>query len=308
MKILQVFLFPPDQQNRTNVLFRGMTLTLAVSLYLLGLTGCNNKSTPLLQDNPFSEQTKTLTTVTILSCQGYVFELPAPVSLAELTHWPKLNEASNSNGTTIDQNARNIWAQNGLNIAIAPISSWPQLRKQLIEAGAHSIYENQFWLRNTKESAEFDTAWRDKDTSFFVTGPDNQLNGYSASPGTCLLRFNATPLFTTERENQLRFNLVPIYRSEEKKTAMVYNEKNGYKIQRDQQIIVFKELLLSGIIDTESFIAIAISDKNEVIGNLGRYFLMNRDKKGDAQRVLFLVPKRIEAKRATSPTSGQKAH
>ena len=279
------------------IVFPWTALTLAVGLWLLGPAGCDSNSPSPLQDNPFKDQADTLKTITILSCQGYVFELPDHVSLTQLEHWPNPSESA----TRIDQKTRDLWAQNGLSVAVAPISSWPQLREQLIRAGAHRVYDNQFWLRNPNELAEFDTAWLDSDISFFVAGHDRQLNGYSATAGTCLFRFNAAPLFTPGNQNQLRFNLVPVYRSEKKQTRVTHDDQNGYQIFREEQIIVFEQLLLTAAMDTESFIAITTSGKNEVIGNLGRYFLINRTEKGHAQRALFLAPKRIEAKRATAP-------
>jgi len=290
----------------TSILFHWKAWILFCALVVSSLSsrGCDsNKLSKPLEDNPFQDQTKTLKKITILTCQGYVFELPDHLQISQLAPWPHPSDILPLHrAPAIDPVSRELWAKNGLDISVAPLRSWPQLRQELIQSGAKSVYENRFWLRNPHELAEFDTAWPEKDASFFLTDQNNHLHGYSASAGTCLFRFNAAPLFDADRKNQLRFHLVPVFRSDKEQTYVSRDKNNYLRIHNENQVIVFKQLLLSGTMDPESFIAITVSNKDEAIGNLGRYFLVNRNQKGHAQRVLFLVPKRIEAQRALPPS------
>jgi hypothetical protein len=257
-------------------------LPLSIALSLLLLTGCENSN--LSQDNPFNNPTKTYDKITILTCHGYLFELPEHVQVSQLPHWPQSPDLlPKKHDPAIDQMTLDLWTKNGLKISGAPLTLWSQLGTELIQAGAKNLYENQFWLRNPREVAEFDTTWPEKQTSIFITDQNNQLHGYSADAGTGYFRFNASPILKFEKGKYLRFHILPIFRSE--------NEK---------QIIVFKQLLLGGTMAPDSFIAITLSKKSEAIGNLGRNFLVNQQQ-GNSQRILLLVPKSIQAKRTASP-------
>ena len=83
-------------------------LITTAALLTACLIGCDsNPVDPALDsDNPFDKPTQAPETITILSCRGYLLELPNHIQITELAGWPL---TSTTQPQAIDENSRKLW-------------------------------------------------------------------------------------------------------------------------------------------------------------------------------------------------------
>ncbi len=288
--------------QRFTFCFISYLLTVPLLSYLF-LAGCqsNKLDKSLAKDNPFSHEQKS-ESIEILACQGNTYRYPSEINLSKIlssaSFTLKTKEESPKAFTWLNQST---WSENGLDIYFVGSEHWESLKILLEESNVSQTSQTKYFIRNTDEVAEFEMTSVDNESTFFIKKDNGQLRGYTIAQGDCLFRVNGTPLNNTLQTSQdLLLNIVPLFKSNIKQT--------GYQLQKDRkisivdktQMVVFEDMLTSGQIPANTFIIILKSNKNEGIGNIGRYFLSDQNQSDVYNLMLILQPQRVKMNRNVS--------
>ena len=272
--------------------------TLWVLICIFLATGCQeDEVSELTRQSPFKNAPPApAEEILIVSCQSYPLELSGQVDVMALPFWNKHALAEESGNISISAKPPfsagqlNLWRQNGLHVAVAPLDDWAQFRQELMDAGGLSMSSTISLLRRPTDVAEFPTSWVPQSTSVFITGSSGIPRGYTLSQGDCLFSVNCLPGREIPQPSSLYIKIVPEFHAAHSSERF---DRDAFGVLRriiENPRIVFNQMTLEGQLSKGHFICIAAKTKPITAGNLGQLFLTRTEGTDNYQLVMILVP------------------
>ena len=273
---------------------------------LFGLSGCNPNSEldELVEQSPFKKHPKSDPDIRIVSCYYYPLELPGNVDVSALPFWSQfdpLTQPSDSQdnpssqksiGFTPDQIA--LWRANGLQIALAPLSAWPELRKSIIQADGVALPQTFTFIRNPSEFAELITYVLDRRATLFISGKKGVNKAYTLAEfdnGDCMFRLNCVPWQGDPEQKTLFIKIVPEFQRLQPDKKFIRDEFGNIRKATEYPKVIFDQLTFSGLVPEGHFICIAAASNKNSSDDLGQLFLTRKKGADNYQMILVLVPK-----------------
>jgi hypothetical protein len=234
--------------------------------------------------------------ILIVSCQGYPLELPGQVDVMALPFWSEHALAQESGNISASATPAfsaeqlNLWRQNGLHLAVAPLDDWAQFRQELMDAGGRSMSSTISLLRKPTDVAEFPAAWVPQSTSVFIIGSSGIPRGYTLSQGDCLFSVNCVPGREVPQPSSLYTKIVPEFHAALPSERFDRDAFGTLRRIIENPRMVFNQMTLEGQLPKDHFICIAAKTKPITAGNLGQLFLTRTEGTDNYQLVLILVP------------------
>lgn len=276
---------------------RRLGRSLALVFLLVALWGCqqDDKIAQLRKENPFTNQPRPdPSSIVIVTCLISPMEVPGQVDITDLAFWkkhrlgPGAPTATNGivSGFTPEQLAN--WNDNGLQIAIAPLSQWYEFRDLLTTKGAIESLGKITLFRNAYQPYELPAYWLEQARSVFVSTDQGELRGYTLTEGDCFFQINCSPGNRTSGSDIVYIKIVPVFRSVEAARDLL-ETPSGYIRQYPR--IVFDQLTVSGVLQNGFFICIAAKTQSDKADNLGDLFLTRNTGADNYQLLLTLAPR-----------------
>lgn len=180
------------------------------------------------------------------------------------------------------------WWNNGLAVAVAPLSEWNDLWEQILLLGGVQREDRTAIFRDATQSAPFETFAIER-TSVFVLDAKLNGRGYTLEAGRCAFRVNCQPWNVRAGEEAVYLSVAPVFVGEQPRRTFAMDETGNYRLTRQQEQQVFEELILEGTVKADQFICIAARTQNLEPGSLAEVFLRGAGDDG-GQIVLVLVP------------------
>ena len=261
----------------------------------LALSGCgqDDQIAQMRRENPFTNlPAKDPSTILIVTCRFSPVALPGHVDITAMPFWKEhLLTAVKSPGIISGFSPQQLapWHNNGMQIAVAPLSRWNEFWDALVAKGAVESTGQIDVFHNASQAAEYAGYWVEQDQSVFVISPGSSLRGYTLTSGDCFFRVNCTPPPNTpaSQVDNVYIKIAPVFRSAIPAEQLVKTQV-GYA--REYPEIVFDQFTLSGILQNDYFICIAYKSQREVPNNLGRVFLARDSGADNYQLLLALAP------------------
>lgn len=275
----------------------GLCLSVILPALLLFLPGCQNEDAidQLRQENPFkSQEQNNLNSIVVTTCNYMILELPGNVKIADQSFWSPHELAPGraapngaiTAGFGLDQTK--MWRDNGLSLALAPMSMWKTFVDGLTRLGAQTSPEKMAVFKNPRQVVDLQGYWLDQPQSVFLSDAQGSLRGYTLASGECLLRINCMPYSSVTSDRSTFMKIIPIFRNAQSQFLASEN-KLGFTEERPQ--IVFDQLNLSGTLRNGFFLAITARPADGKIGHLGQLFLSRSFGADNYQLVILLAPR-----------------
>ena len=261
------------------------------------ITGCaeNEQLDELIEQSPFRNQSQSTPPERMfVTCNYYPLELPGLVDISAMPFWDKYNATGpGAPGVGLSLEMIKIWNRNGLKLAVAPLSAWPEFRDHLIEAGGVALPQTMTFIRNHTEVADLPTYVVEQPASVFVSGSNGSLRGYTLAEsenGECVFRVNAIPGRGNAVKDVLNLKIVPEFHSFLNRDRFIRDDDNELHRIRESPAVVFDQLTLSGTLPNDYFICIGPSTKDVIAGNLAQLFMTRKEGADNYQMMVVLVP------------------
>jgi len=282
---------------------------LQISLLLIcgfGVSGCapNDELAEFVEQSPFKNRPTLAEDLRIVTCYYHPLELPGQVDVTTMPFWLQFDNLSqrsdsakgpsgpNAPGFSQDQVA--LWRANGLQITMAPLSSWPELRKSIVQADGVALPQTLTFIRNPSEFAQLATYVLNRPTTLFISRPDGSGKAYTLAEfedGDCVFRLNCVPAYDDPQRNTLYVKIVPEFQSFQAEKKFIRDESGKIRKATEYPKVVFDQLTLTGRVPKGYFICIAARANKNSSDDLGQLFLARREGADNYQLVLVLVPK-----------------
>jgi len=180
------------------------------------------------------------------------------------------------------------WHNNGISLALAPMSLWKTFVDAFVTLGAERIPDKIALFRRPSQVAELPAYWIEQPRSVFVSDSSGAIRGYTLEAGDCFFRINCVPTGRDRPVETLHIKIDPSFRLAQP-TIKISENKTG--LVRRISDVIFKQLTLSGVLRNGYFLAIAVRHNGDRIGNLGRLFLSRTTGAENYQMVYLLAPR-----------------
>ena len=214
------------------------------------------------------------------------------MDLSRLDFWAEqaVSEAQTTAGLGLDRTMVRQWRKNGLFVAAAPVTAWPELREKIVAQGAVTAEQTTALIRKAGEGLEVSTYDCDGDRPVFVASGKAGLRGRTLPPGQCLFRVGLVPELSGPPW-RLRLQMTPLVRSERREERYVRDEFGQMRRVAEKPEIIFDELRLSGKLENDWFVAVVLTGKAQTLGSLGAVFMTPNLYVQDEQLLVILRPR-----------------
>lgn len=292
-----------------NRLYSRYLCYIVIAVAVLAMVGCeSNRVDELIKQSPFIGRGENQQrSVEITTCTVRSFELPADVDLSETEFWSQLGSVNPSakSGCLWPTRQVGTWEANGFRVTAAPLANWAPLRDLLRRVGAKSLPENWAAMRGPSQVLETTARHVKDDVDVFVSEPDGSLRGYRLGQGDCIVQIHVGPTEAPDGSVRLNVRMVPVFRWAQARQSYSRTESGGIRRVEEKPEIVFDQMLLSVILEGDSFVCLAAGPNRGTPAELGRLFLGPPAAVENGQVILVIVPSLRVAEEAKQPVSAE---
>ncbi len=332
-----------SKQQLTMLIASLISAMLIVGVFISGCENPEKKEIEKWRrENPFTNMVRpNPDTIIIVTCRLYPLELPRTADITTTAFWKKyglacpdtppknavanLNQTSNaapdtnpgvnSNNSAHANNIANsnihpftdqqicLWHNNGLEIALAPLSEWGNFQNELLQLQAiqppgtiHDVL-----LRNPTQAAEFVAANVNQPTALFAIGTNNILRGSTLENGTCLFKIYCCPVEDTPPINNIYVRITPAFRSYLQTSNIYARQLQG--LPPAENVTDFNQLTINCKLPEGYFMCITRRANFNRPGNIGQTFLTYSTDHQDFQLVLLITPDARTARQMQQPNT-----
>ena len=191
------------------------------------LSGCREDPlADIRRDNPFASQVKQDPgTILFVTCNNMSLELPGHIDVPEQLFWLPyalpIDDRFPTEGLVSGLTAEQVrtWHNNGISLALAPMSLWKTFVDAFVTLGAERIPDKIALFRRPSQVAELPAYWIEQPHSVFVFDSSGAMRGYTLEAGDCFFR-------------------IVDHRSEQMRNAIVRDELDSFRIDENEAEIV----------------------------------------------------------------------
>ncbi|MBN1845071.1 MAG: hypothetical protein JW810_05270 [Sedimentisphaerales bacterium] len=276
----------------------GRVFFLVLGSAVIGLClGCrqDDELDRLIQESPFqnipSEATDDLLIVT---CQYLPLQLPGHVDVTQWPFWEKYDalaggtDLSRPVGFSAEQ--LRLWRENGCFVAVAPSTTWVELREQLQRVGGKTLAQTTALIRHPAEEVQFLAGWIFQPDSIYLWEGAATGRALTLPAGHCLFNVNCIPGLGGAQAKVFHLKIVPEVQAADPQDHFGTDEFGVLRRIRENPKIVFTRLALSGTLPIHHFVAIASRPDPQMAGKLGRLFFRRAEPEQNQQIIVLLLP------------------
>ncbi len=277
-----------------------LTKILSVIILLWSIVGCQN-SEELRVERLRKEAEALFKTesargpIIRSSCECVVMEVPSHVNITSLDSWKDIsvssdNEYTKAAMTGIKADKRQLWLDNGMEMAFGDIVSYLKLSNEITKVGGKEVLNRKYSFRNTAQYADIELYGLEKSNNIFVQEGAQMPRGYTLTAGMPVLRLYCQPEKQTHDANGSYLKLIPMFFGDQVVNRQ-FDKASGFR--KEMSDIVFEKILLGGVIKNDTFMCIAIDSNKDNTDKLGNVF-MTTDNHDKGYQLLLVFSPRVE--------------
>lgn len=258
-----------------------------------------------MEESPFKTlPVETPSDILVVTCQFCPLEIPGHVDITRWPFWEQYNAMAvagdgETPGTAYGFPAQQLrlWKKNGFLVAVAPMSSWPDVRNTIIQSGGRMLSQATALIRRPVDTARLNTYWLEKEQPVYIAKEPGAGRALSLPVGSCVLAVNCIPGTTDRQPENFHIYMVPEVHSALEDQRIVPKAPEEYFREKERPKVIFDSLHLSGTIRSDTYIIIACDPDTTAAGSLGSVFLARNTEEQNRQMIVVVSPEIQTGKR-----------
>ncbi len=264
------------------------------------LHGCrqDDEVSQLIEESPFKNAAlEDPGDILIVTCQFCPLEIPGHVDISRWPFWQQYNalgSADRSGGSEpvggFPVQELRLWQENGIQIAVAPMSSWSDFRQTVLRAGGRALSQSSALIRRPMDIAQFTAYWLDQARSVYITEGSGTGRALTLPAGDCVFAVNCIPGLGGRQAQEFHLKIVPEVYSVLETERIAQDTSGDYRRVKERPRVEFDALSLSGTIPRGYYLVIVSVPEQTEAGTLGHIFLSRQIGGQNRQMVVVIAP------------------